>query len=815
MPAAIVSLGLAAGAAAGLFVPVAASRTAAIVLLVGLVAAALWSLRWNRPRVLLACVSLGSAASGALLAADAWDRTWHASLRAAAERAGPLDDGVFVELRGMLREDAVIRPYGATLSVDVREIRAIHSQDGSRPSEGFVAVSGGIQLSVAGDFVRDHVGEWRARRVVRAFANLRRPSRYLNPGAPDQERQLARRGVNLVGSVKSALLVDVVSPGSWTSETASRIRRTLRGAIADSVGAWSARSAAIVTAVVIGDRAGLDERVERRLQDAGTYHVLAISGGNIAILVGLTLAFFRAAGTLGPPAMLTAAAGLIAYCYIVGPAGGESVIRATLMAVTYLLGRAIDRQGSPLNTLAVTAGVVIAADPLAVVDAGFLLTFGATAAIVLAMPLVPSSPRPRLAGAAIFLAVSSMAAEAALFPIGAFVFGRVTVAGLVLNFLAIPLMAIVQIAGIAAAAVALVWPAAAPAVGWVAHQGAVWLVASGELVEWLPMLAWRVAPPSIAIVAIYYAAIVLTWAGWSRVPHVALGSLGVALAAGLWIAAEPWTVWAARGDGRLHVTSIDVGQGDAAFVRFPRGQTLLVDAGGLPGATFDIGDRVVAPMLRHAGVRRLDTAAMTHGHPDHAGGLLSILDEFRPRDVWDGVPVPRLDLRMALRERARAVRARWTTLQSGDVVEVDGVTVVVHHPPPPDWERQEVRNDDSLVIELRWRDVSIVLTGDIGREVERVIAPRFTPARVRVMTAPHHGSRTSSSQAFLDALRPQVVVMSAGRGNTFGHPAPEVVERYEDSGVEIFRTDLDGAVMLETDGEVVRVRTVGGKDVTY
>lgn len=242
---------------------------------------------------------------------------------------------------------------------------------------------------------------------------------------------------------------------------------------------------------------------------------------------------------------------------------------------------------------------------------------------------------------------------------------------------------------------------------------------------------------------------------------------------------------------------------------------MLVDGGGFPTgpAAFDMGDRVVAPVLRHLGIRRLGTAVVSHAHPDHVGGLPAILDEFRPRDVWDGVPVPRLELRRALLDAAADTRARWTTVQRDDRFLIDNVEVVVHHPPSPDWERQEVRNDDSVVLELRWRDVSIVLPGDVGREVEQEIAGRLEPASIRVLKVPHHGSRTSSSAGFIDALAPKMVVISAGRRNTFGHPAPEVVQRYVERGISVLRTDRDGAVMLQTDGRAVEVETFTGRRV--
>jgi competence protein ComEC len=271
---------------------------------------------------------------------------------------------------------------------------------------------------------------------------------------------------------------------------------------------------------------------------------------------------------------------------------------------------------------------------------------------------------------------------------------------------------------------------------------------------------------------------------------------------------------AARGDGALHVTFLDVGQGDASFVVFPRGQTMLVDAGGLAqSASFDIGDRVVAPAVRQAGFRRLDYLVLTHGDPDHLGGAASIRDEFRPREVWEGIPVPRFEPLTALRLATEAAGARWANVYANSRVVVDDVEVIARHPQVADWERQKVRNDDSLVLELRWRDVSVLLTGDIGRAVERDIMARIPAAPLRILKIPHHGSLTSSAPEFVKAMRPKIAVVSAGRGNHFGHPVPEVLDRYAAVGAEIFRTDRDGAVTVDTNGWSIDVRTFTGRTV--
>jgi len=244
-------------------------------------------------------------------------------------------------------------------------------------------------------------------------------------------------------------------------------------------------------------------------------------------------------------------------------------------------------------------------------------------------------------------------------------------------------------------------------------------------------------------------------------------------------------------------------------VQFPTGQSLLLDAGG-SASSFDIGARVVEPALWALGIRQLDWLAVTHGDVDHAGGAPSIVRDFRPREVWEGVPVPR-DARMqGLRSDVHAQGAVWRRLATGHTFEVGSAVVEVLNPALPDWERRDNRNDDSIVVRVQFGEVSLLLTGDIERAIEDALV--VDPAsRLRLISAPHHGSRTSSTPGLLRRWLPHAVFVSAGRGNTFGHPAPDVLARYQRLGVEVFRTDLDGAVMIETDGAVVNVRTESGR----
>jgi competence protein ComEC len=690
-----------------------------------------------------------------------------------------------VEIEGRLIEDAFQTEAGASLRLHVERVSA---------GACLEPTAGGVSLTVQGVLAGDAVGEWRAGRVVRTTAVLRRPATYRNEGVPDLERIMARRGIALVGTVKSAALVRVVARGGWLDEAASEIRAAVRRAMTAHVATRDPQSAAIAVAILIGDRNALDPVVEQRLQEAGTYHVIAISGGNIAILAGLVLGLLWMVSIRGGWAAGVAILTLAAYAYIAG--GGPSVLRATVMAVVYLGLRIIDQRTAPLHAMSVTIVALLIASPLSIADVGLWLTFGATAAIVAAASLIPM-PQSRWWMAPVTLVAASLAAEVVLIPIVAFVFQRVTIAGLAVNLAAIPSMAIVQVAAMATvAADAVGVNAIANLAGWLTHAGVLGLVESARLVDLAPWLTWRVPSPELLLIAVYYvslaAAVLLR--RWQK-PAIAAGALL------LWMALAPQTWSRTFGDGQLHLTQLDVGQGDAMLVTLPNGKTLMVDTGGVSlSGEFDIGDRVIGPALRARGVTRLDYLAITHGDPDHIGGALSLVRDFRPGEIWYGTYVNNHGPSMKLQSMAAAKRSAWRWLRGGDRLEIGGVELRVHHPQPEDWQRQKVRNDDSLVIELRYGQVSMLLTGDIGREVEQSLIPTLDLLPIVVLKSPHHGSATSSSDEFVGKLKPRVVLIGVGRANPYGHPVPRVLARYEAVGARVFRTDLHGQIDLWTNG---------------
>ena len=794
VPAALVpSLVLLGGVVAGINLEMPWRLVVWVVPLLTMAAASAWQCRFGRTCFVLVAATFGCC--GFVLGSHAREEALETPLKAAVTE--DVREPVLARFR--LTEDAASDGDSTTLRAQVISIR---------PHDSWMPADGGAVVSIGGSAREARALEWRRGRVLEAPVTFRRPARYLNDGVPDFERDAALDGISLLGSIKSGLLVAVIARGSVASELAADLRGYVRRAVTLRVARHSQLSAAIVSAVLIGDRSGLPDDVRLRLQTAGTYHVIAISGGNIAILTTFLLASLVPIGLSGRRAAFATLVLLLAYAQIV--TAGPSVWRATLVAVVYLFARLLDHRSPPWQAMAIAGGVLAAVEPLDVRNAGFVLTFGATAAL-LHVAQRTSRIRPGAGGQALSWLTASIVAsgavELALLPVMAATFSRVTMAGLLLNLVAVPAMAVVQIAVLLVVCANTIDGVSALA-GWIAHLGAAAIVSSARLVDVAPWLAFRVPAPSAFTIATYYtglALLLLMRAAWLRI----VGLIALVVGALLIVTGVPFE----RDTPGLRLTMVDVGQGEAMTLRVPGHHAIMIDSGGAPfgGGGFDIGSRVVEPALWARGLSSLDALLLTHGDPDHIGGAMPLIEDFGPRELWQGIPVPRAVSLQAVLAHASASRIPIVDRRAGEEFRIGGARVIVLHPDAPDWERQRVRNDDSVVLEVLYGDVALLLTGDIGADVERRISPRLIPAKTRILKVAHHGSRTSTSRELLEAWRPQIALISCGRMNPFGHPAPEVVARLQAIDARVYRTDLDGEITIDTDGQHVSVATFTGE----
>jgi competence protein ComEC len=325
----------------------------------------------------------------------------------------------------------------------------------------------------------------------------------------------------------------------------------------------------------------------------------------------------------------------------------------------------------------------------------------------------------------------------------------------------------------------------------------------------VPVASFFVSTPTVFEIVLFYSLLFL-------VAHFRKGKKIRYLFAGLCIVfACDLAYWNLKDSFQkdLKLTFIDVGHGDSILIEFPKGKKMLIDGGGLYEDRFDIGKNVIAPFLWKEKIRRIDTLVLTHPDPDHLKGLNFIASQFSIGQFWDNgfetQSEPYLQLKKILNERK--IEAVSLNEETSPQI-IDGVEVSVLNPPARNAMQRKVQhlrdlNNSSLVMKLRFRNVSVLLAGDVGKEAEELMVRKSYPLRADILKIPHHGSSSSSSLPFLDRVRPTYAILSVGERNIARLPHPDVLKRYLQLGSRILRTDQHGAITVITDGKNIEVKT--------
>jgi competence protein ComEC len=642
--------------------------------------------------------------------------------------------------------------------------------------------------------------------VLRVSARLGGAGSFRNFGAFSYERYLQGLGVHRRGSTKSSLLVTRVSaaPAASVRSLVSRVRRSIQRQLERRFpapdGLDISPSGAVLEALLLGEDGRLDEATVDNLQKTGLYHLFAISGGHIAIINLLLFSLFRLLRVSRRAASLALAAFLVFYTVLVE--GSPSVLRATLMTIALLAGRLLWKDVHVLNTIAGSAFALLLANPSSLFDVGFQLTYAATLTIILFMPpLVRRLPRwPfKLAD----LAAMSAAAALGAAPLIARSFNRVAFSSLLLNFPAIPLVGVIMGIGYAFLPLAAVAPGAAgPPAAVLKMLVGLFAIISHSL-DAFPVLSIRVPTPPAWVMAGYYVTLALSLVRprW-RFQRAAVLVTGAAFA--VLLVVRPFR----PGRPDLRITMIDVGQGESLLVEFPGRKVMVIDGGGLAGSPFDVGERVVSPVLWRKGITRIDFLVLTHPHPDHLDGLVALARNFRIREFWEGVPATADGIYAALLQALpdRVTRRRCAR---GSRFDIGAVAIEVLNPPETGGavRPSPASNEGSLVLKMAFAGTTFLLMGDAGPATERSLLRAGIDLRSDVLKAGHHGSGASTSAPFLAAVRPRLVLVSVGEGNTYGFPSPALLARASAAGAEVLRTDLDGAVEVSARPGRLAVRT--------
>ena len=686
---------------------------------------------------------------------------------------------------------------------------------------------------------------------------LRKPRNYANPGAFDFENYLARRNIywTATANAKSPLRI-TGDCGRWPFTWIYAAREAAIARL-DALYAHDRYSLGMTRALLIGDTAMLERVWAEDFRRTGTYHALVISGLHLTLLTGWFLFFLRIVSASVVWSLF--ATSLIAWLYTALAGGGAPIARAAAGLTLYLAGRCIFRQPRVLNLLAAVAIGYLAIDPGSLFDASFQLSFlsvamiGAVAAPLLERTIDPYAHgmrrldnerwdtrlEPKVAAmrvemrllaetayyalriprrvslflldrtarvffyCASLLMVSAVVQAGLMLPMVAY-FHRLSVSGLTANLLIVPLMDGVVLSGFAAVVTGspLLAGFAALLLGW-ARSIVAWHASFEPPV--------RLADPPAWLVAAFLAALVVLWFAM-QIPHRRIWRVLLAspflTCLGL-LVAQPFEPSYERGN--LEITTLDVGQGDGLLVASPRGRFMLVDAGGFPvfgkrpkRPSIDIGEEVVSPYLFYRGIRQVDIVVATHAHEDHIGGLRAVIENFRPRQLWTGA-FPETEQWTTLRQWIESRGVKIVAPKAGERLDWDGVEIRVLSPPADYEPLAQPKNNDSLVLRLALGPRSILLTGDVERQMEYAMVQNNLIEPTDVLKVAHHGSKTSTTEAFLDAAKPRWAIVSAGFANLFHHPHPQVMDRLSERGIQIWRTDERGQIRMLTNGKSWRV----------
>jgi len=690
---------------------------------------------------------------------------------------------------------------------------------------------------------------------IHLLARLKLPHNFGNPGAFDYEGYLRGRGITTLASVKASEIE--VIPGTSGSRFGfwrSGMRNSILQHIHQS-GLWSREDAAIFSAMIMGDDSLLLRNVREEFQQTGVYHLLVVSGMNVALLAFAIFWLARRLRLPQWPASLLTIALSVFYAYIAGM--GVPIMRAVLMLSLFLVARLLYRDRSGLNATGFAALAVLTLSPMALFEPGFQLTFLALLGITgISVPLLDRTSNPyrqalahlestaydlsvdpkiaqfrldlrliegrlaqffgtRLArimvtGAASGLLmlyelglVSAVTQAAVVLPMRAY-FHRAAILGLAANILVLPLAGILLNSGVVAIALSYISMPFAHLAARIASFALHWTLACVDWIANFHVSQWRVPDPAPLLVLLAAAGILLALITVRRQRATALAGMAALFISSGIVAVYHSGAKAER--GKLEITAIDVGQGDSILVISPQGRTMLIDGGGSIGpvrSEFDFGEDVVAPYLWSRGLDHLDVVALTHAHGDHIGGLPSIIGDFHPSELWVGINPETPELN-DLYGVASAQHIPIHKHVAGEEFDWSGTKIRVLSP-PADWQPKPKRaNDDSLALLIGYGETRALLAGDLERNMEQYVAAESP--RADLLKVPHHGSATSTSSALLAAVRPQFAVISAGYQNPFGHPRKVVLDRLQIYHVKTYRTDLQGAVTFLLDGKHVEVR---------
>ncbi|HAP34505.1 MAG TPA: DNA internalization-related competence protein ComEC/Rec2 [Bacteroidetes bacterium] len=556
--------------------------------------------------------------------------------------------------------------------------------------------------------------------------------------------------------------------------------------------------------LLLGDRTEISEEIKSAFMNTGTIHVLAVSGSHVVLVAEIIFVVVGLLRFSQKPKILIAIAVLIYYMFLTGAT--PSVVRATLMIIIFYLGKLFQERTDIYNVLGVSAIIILLIEPKQLFDVGFQLSFSAVFSIVYFYPklnaLIPKIPEPleefKIMKWLWQLFAVSLAAQIGTLPFTAFYFGKVSIVSLFANLIVVPIVGLIVTIGLGGAILGIFSLWIASCFSEVNDLLAIFTLNFVKWAEQVPFAIVNTATFGIQETLLYSAFIGFLFNIGNRVIHkrIIFASLIFANVLLFDSLLQPSGKY-------LRITFLDVGQGDGAVIQFPSGEVVVVDAGPRTNE-FDAGEKNVAPYLRKNGISTIDAIIITHPDADHLGGVPYLLKNFIVKKTIDADQYAQSNLFYEYNYLRK--KNEHTTGKAGMLIPVGNARLYILHPTKQFIDADSSNgfsglNESSIVFKLQYGETSFLFSGDAETEAEEHMVYSFRDfLDSDVLKAGHHGSLTSSSEKYISSVKPQEVIVSVAKFNKFRHPSKLVIERFKSFGATVYRTDVEGAIILESDG---------------
>ena len=646
--------------------------------------------------------------------------------------------------------------------------------------------------------------------VITAEGKIRRPHGYQNPGQIDTVFLLRCDGItarlfareNDIKIVPNEEPTRVQSFLHWAADVRAHYLNRMAEVMPRS-------DAAAIFAMLFGGYDGIRPELLEAFTVTGIVHILSVSGSHISLLAAVIawLALF-----LHLPRWLSAVMVILAIIVYVILAGlVPPAVRSGIMGAVAFLGIVLGRERDAQYLLVLTGLLMLMIAPLLLFHISFQLSFLATAGLLFLAPVL----RACMAGLPRVLAASfsiTMGAQLATLPILAWHFNQISLSSLLSNLLVVPIVDLIIVLGLGGGILAFLVPVLGSAVFALDSLLLGITFEMTRAIAALPFSQIWLPSMNVCVGLVYYLGlfIIIVPKAYRITLFEFIRIFWKNIVIVFSVSMMALFVWHITRPAEINVHFIDVGQGDAALVVTPHGHAMLFDTGGTRDAAFDVGARVDLPYLHHYGVRSVDYIFLSHAHEDHAAGAGAILSRMPVKHVYtadEGTAAYARSMRLG---DDNPLLMKLSRAEEGQSITLDGVTVDVLYAPLYRDVEHTTGNEVSNVYRVRYGNASFLFTGDLVKEHEEKMLARGTDLHVTVLKVPHHGSDTSSSEAFVRAVNPLFAVFCVGADNAFGHPRPVVLERYEDIGARILQTSKDGAIVFRTDGKHLSVSTYTG-----